>query len=140
MEDAIAKYRHAIASYKLPRCEPIFSIEGIDSREQTATLFRPGGPIREHHRDIPEFWASALFNYLEDRLADNQFKESGERADYRVIGDDEARHLIAGLSFPEKYIAVPTDPHACAIAMYPPLLKALIGSDANGFFTIFWDS
>ena len=140
MEDAVAKYRQAVAAYKFPRCEPIFCAEGIDSREQNATLFRPAGPIREHHRDMAEFWASALFSYLEDRLADIRFKEIGEGADYRIVSDNEANQLIAGFSFQPDYIAVPADPQACVRVTCPRQLKALIGSDESGFFTIFWAS
>ena len=89
---------------------------------------------------MAEFWASALFNYLEDRLADIRFREIGERADYRIISDDEASKLIADFSFQPDYIAVPADPGACVSVTCPRRLKALIGSDESGFFTIVWES
>jgi len=139
MEKAVEKYRHAVAAYQFPKCEPIYYCNGIDSCGQIATLFRPGGPSREHHRDLAEFWASALFNYLEDQLADTQFEEIGDGADYRIISDEEAHQLTVGLSFPAEHIGVPAEPKECAKVIFPRGLKALIGTDANGFFAIFGD-
>src|SRR5262245_33376410 len=108
-------FTEAIASYGFPSPEPIFCIDlnatpsaGYPS-DPCLFVFRPAGPEANRHRTIEAFWASALFNFLEDCVDDHRFEERGEAGEYRSLAEDEACRMLGGLvgASSSDYITIP---------------------------------
>lgn len=142
-------FKQAIRSYRFPKLEPIFCID-LNGRpddpgyphDPCLFVFRPAGPEAEWHRTIEAFWASALFNFLEDCGDDHRFEELGEAGEYRPLSDDEAHRILGDLigEASSDYITLPVNPTSCFLVYHDADLKALVGTDSAGFFAVIWKS
>ncbi|MCC6123542.1 MAG: hypothetical protein IT426_01120 [Pirellulales bacterium] len=144
MTSSPSDFKRAIDSYGFPREEPIFYVDLNWSSEdpghphEPVVLFRPAGPEAEWHSSIEAFWASALFNYLEDRVDDARFEELGESGEYRAIAVVEAHRVLGDLigAARSDYITVPVHPLSCFLVYNDPDLKAVVGTDSAGYFAV----
>ena len=140
-------FQKAIVSYRFPISEPIFSVDlngdhGAPGYPQAPCLFvfRPAGPKAEWHKTIETFWASVLFNFLEDCLDDHSFEELGESGEYRELAQDDARRVLGELigDVTSDYITTPGETTSCCLIYDDPKLRALVGTDSAGMFAVIW--
>src|SRR5436309_3310745 len=104
MPSSQSDFKQAIASYRFPGSEPIcyLDLNGRlgDSRyphDPCLFVFRSAGPEAGWHKTVEEFWASALFNFIEDCLNDPSFEKLGAIGEYRALSKDEASRRLGDL-------------------------------------------
>ena len=96
----------------------------------------PHGCIRRN-----SFWASALYNFLEDSGDDRDFEELGQSGEYRALPGSEVVGILGALlgSTSSDYIDVSSEPSVCVLVHNAEDLRSLVGEDAHGFYAIFED-
>lgn len=139
MSSSPSDFKQAIGSYRFPKSEPIFSIDLNYPRDECLVIFRAVDAKADSYNTVADFWASVLFNYLEDRLEDERFEELGEAGECRDLSEDEARRVLAEMigTADSNDIAIPRDATSCFLVHDSPNLRSLVGSDSRGFFAVF---
>lgn len=134
-------FKTAVTDYTFPGSEPIFCMT-FDRADCELALFRGGGGEQvQPHRTLVEFWASALFNYLEDNGCDELFEQFGESGSYDPLTNHDATRVLNDLlgEISSEYIVIPRAPSECYRAHNATTLKSLVGVDDAGFFAVFWE-
>ena len=135
-----ASFKRAIDEYGFPGREPIYSVglsgqlgdDNTRAFDQRLVVFRPAGKESGWHQTIEAFWASVLFNFLEDCFDDRPFEKLGQSGEYRLLSGAETKSMLGDLigSATSDYISLPVDPTICFLAFGYRNFKAFVGSDA----------
>jgi hypothetical protein len=150
-----ASFKCAIAEYEFPRSESIYSVpisqqvndDPVQSHNERLVVFRRGGMVlrtcggeSKWDGTIEAFWASALFNFLEDCLRDGEFEKLGALGEYRALSEFESQRMLEDLlgSARSDYIAVPESPSSCVMVFNFHNLKGVVGTDSYGYFAVIW--
>lgn len=132
-------------------------IEGETSHIRISELFRestwpkpgpPGTPelfvVRESKKpehaftSIERFWASALFNSMEDSGGLAEFRSIGALGSYRVMERHEAGLKVGELMLGKQseIVSLPAKPELCYEVFDTPELSGFVGQDALGRFAV----
>lgn len=141
------EFRAAIASYAFPAVEEITyeslvktPVQNVYPSNPSLFVFRRT-PGASHSEDkLPLFWASALFNFLEDCGDDNVFGAVGARGSFRQVDGLEASPAIAALlaGAESEEVTIPKEPRHCFVTLDYPDFQALAGIDGHGLFAVIW--
>lgn len=145
MIDRREAFTNAIAMYDYPHEEPIYSVELggtlalTEPGRRRVVVFRPAGKESTRHKTVEAFWASALFNFVEDQTIDAAFEQLGQSGAYTALSLVETRDMLDRLigTSASEYIAVPDNPSSCCVVYDNANLVAIVGEDRFGFFAIF---
>jgi hypothetical protein len=146
-----ADFKRAVAGYGYPESEPIHCID-FNARVEDSTyphnpclvVYRAGGDKSNWHKSMAEFWASALFSFIEDCGELEAFQDLGMQGCYKELSKDEATRVIVDLlgDVTSDYIDVPGNIATCYRVHNTGTMKSFVGSDSIGFLAIFnrsWD-
>ena len=128
----------AVNCYTFPTSEPIFSCPISQAKAEWVGLARP---TEADYYSIPAFWASSLFNCLEDAFLDKHFEPLGALSVWESLDVDAAVIEIADL------LGQSTNPklsvsnlQVCYRVLNSHGFRGVIGIDSNGLFTLLWQS
>ncbi|KAA3615224.1 MAG: hypothetical protein DWQ01_00440 [Planctomycetota bacterium] len=132
-------FRAAVLAYPFPASEPLFSVELGDGFSQELYVYRATKECRTWQGGLPEFWAGALFNFLEDLGQDKYFHQIGQSGLYQILEANEVDRRLDGWigSLTSGYIAVPKQPTLCILGHESKSFQSLVGEDSFGFFAVF---
>ncbi len=134
-----SSFKEAVLRYGFPASDPVYSIDLSGAEGQRRVLFRPAGRKVDRHTSITDFWACALFNFLEDAGDDNSFEELGQSGEYRTASASEVATFLGSFigSTSGTYITSPSNPSVCILVHDSAELMSIVGEDSNGFFAAF---
>ncbi len=130
----------AVHSYKFPMSEPIFSCP-INNQNPSIAWLSSARPTDSKHYSIPSFWASSLYNCLEDLVLDEHFESIGSSSIWQPINIDIALKEITDLltaTNSSKFTV--SGLNSCYRTLNSNGFGGIMGRDVQGLFTILWQS
>ncbi|UCF96947.1 MAG: hypothetical protein JSV89_17485 [Spirochaetaceae bacterium] len=148
MSQTPSDFRQAVSSYGFPTSDPVYSVVfgssdgAVSLDKELLCLFRAAGDSSGWYKTLTDFWANALFNFLEDCFDDERFEELGEAGEYREPSPDDASQPIAEFFAhrSSEYMEIPSKVESCFLVHDTADFKSFVGRDHAGFFAIFFRS
>lgn len=131
------EFEKAVRDYGFPVREPItgFPEEVSDPTGPTRlrAVYREAQETSDCYRHLPAFWASALFNFLEDAGLDHRYEEIGASGSYRAIDANEGP---TDADVEAESSGAIRDVVECYVAHRSGGLSSFTGRDRDGMFAL----
>ncbi len=131
-------FKLAIERYSFPDEEPIYHVPFALPTCDLSVYRSSHGPMPPHST-LAEFWASALYDFLESYGEDDRFEGLGASGLYLPLDHASADRLIGEMVAGSRsdHISVPQHVESCYLVRQAPDLSMAVGVDRSGFFATF---